>query len=63
MLQTYTEGLCIPFFILALFESNFLAYLDATCIQYCKFSERLKFLVFKIDKTELENLSKWIIQK
>ena len=46
------------FYILAVSQSCFLAYLDATFKTCHTFSERLKFVVFKIEKTALKNLNK-----
>ena len=46
------------FYILAVSQSCFLTYLDATFKTCHTFSERLKFVVFKIEKTALKNLNK-----
>lgn len=43
--------------ILAFFQLRFLAYWERTCISFYAVYERLKFLVFKIDKIALKNLN------
>ena len=43
--------------ILAFFQLRFLAYLERTCISFNVVYERLKFLVFKIDKIASKNLN------
>ena len=52
------KGFCIPFVLYTCsFLIAFYGYFKTTCISCCAFSERLNFVIFKIDKSALKNFN------